>query len=233
MKRYPLGRRRVAIGLSGVLVMAGCSVTGLDSASDRFHCDAPKGVPCSSTSGVYANSVAGTLPRLPSSAQGGQFAATSANAESAAPPELPGMVTARRVVPGAGQAIRSLPRQLRVLVFPWVDADNDLHDQSYLYMAVDPGRWLIDHTRAGIRNDAPVPRLAQDNAAPEASRQEGDGAPARSNTIAPLPRLPAGVGNLRIAPSPGGPRPGLTESPVHARDVDAPRATRPTPDEED
>lgn len=157
------GPRAVALGfVLSAMVLSGCSVTGLDSASDRFHCNAPKGVPCSSTSGVYANSIAGTLPPTTATPEdeGATTDASPFGGARQAPPAHTLNTAPRRVVPGVGQAIRSLPKQLRVLVFPWVDADNDLHDQSYLYMAVDPGRWLIEHTRAGIRNDAPTPRLA-------------------------------------------------------------------------
>lgn len=153
-----------------------CSVTGLDDASSRFNCNAPKGVPCSSTSGVYANSVAGTLPATSASPSAASGAIEAAPLGTSMPLHARDAIeTPRRVVPGAGQAIRSLPKQLRVLIFPWVDADNDLHDQAYLYMAVDPGRWLIEHTRAAIHNDAPAPRLAG-AAAAEAS----DAAPPRA-----------------------------------------------------
>lgn len=147
-------------GLGALSALSGCSVTGLDNASSRFNCNAPRGVPCSSTSGVYANSIAGTLPSTSATPS-----ADSTPTEAAPRPSVPlhapeALTLPRRIVPGAGQAIRSMPKQLRVLIFPWVDADNDLHDQAYVYMAVDPGRWLIEHTRAAIRNDAPVPRLA-------------------------------------------------------------------------
>ncbi len=177
--------------LSGLSVMNGCSVTGLDNASSRFNCTAPKGVPCSSTSGVYANSIAGTLPQtnVAPRAESNAMAAAQSTEDLPRPLRPPhplqlnttlhapaALELPRRVVPGAGQAIRSMPKQLRVLIFPWVDADNDLHDQSYVYMAVDPGRWLIEHTRAAIRNDAPAPRLA--------------GAPADAETD-PVPAAPA------------------------------------------
>lgn len=173
--------RAALCGLGALSALSSCSVTGLDNASSRFNCNAPRGVPCSSTSGVYANSIAGTLPSTsttPADAVASEAAQPAAVSRPGTPLHAPEALTLpRRVVPGAGQAIRSMPKQLRVLIFPWVDADNDLHDQAYVYMAVDPGRWLIEHTRAAIRNDAPVPRLA---GAPD--QAVNDPAPPDTNT---------------------------------------------------
>ena len=35
------------------------------------------------------------------------------------------------------------PRQLRVWVPSWIDAEGDLHGESYLYLRLDEGRWLL------------------------------------------------------------------------------------------
>ena len=50
-----------------------------------------------------------------------------------------------------GTPIRSAPRILRVWFAPWEDADGDLHDQSFVYLPVDAGRWLIEHTQRKIQ----------------------------------------------------------------------------------
>ena len=60
--------------------------------------------------------------------------------------------------------LRSPARVLRLWVKPWEDADGDLMDQVYVYVPVDNGRWLVDHTQRQIRDAyAPikVPRTAQ------------------------------------------------------------------------
>jgi conjugal transfer pilus assembly protein TraV len=52
---------------------------------------------------------------------------------------------------------------LRLWVKPWEDADGDLMDQVYVYVPVDNGRWLVDHTQRQIRDAyAPIkaPRTA-------------------------------------------------------------------------
>jgi conjugal transfer pilus assembly protein TraV len=52
----------------------------------------------------------------------------------------------------SGTPIRSAPRVLRVWFAPWEDSDGDLHDQSYVYLPVDSGRWLVEHNRRRIQD---------------------------------------------------------------------------------
>lgn len=219
MRSHPSIVRPCASGWLLTLCLAsGCSVTGLDSASSRFNCNAPRGIPCSSTSGVYANSVAGTLAPTSAAPSADAEADAKASPANAGWPAREVSALPRREVPGAGQAIRSLPKQLRVLIFPWVDADNDLHDQAYLYMAVDPGRWLIEHSRAAIRNDAPLPRLAGSSPdATDAGTPDGQaGAPAAAAPRTPalvIPHLSPGLsphGTPRLNP-PSSPPLGIVE----------------------
>ena len=39
---------------------------------------------------------------------------------------------------------------LSVWFAPWEDNDGDLHDQNYVYLQVDSGRWLIEHNRRRV-----------------------------------------------------------------------------------
>lgn len=138
-----------------VAPLAGCtSITGLD-ASAEYACQAPPGVQCESVSGTYANALRNALPsqrppRAPSTAP------------MAAPPTAPAAMRATSVAaalaPGgiegttAVQPIRSQPKLLRLWIKPWEDADRDLHDQGYVYVQVDSGRWLVDHAQRQIRD---------------------------------------------------------------------------------
>jgi len=74
--------------------------------------------------------------------------------------------------------LRSPARVLRLWVKPWEDADGDLMDQVYVYVPVDNGRWLVDHTQRQIRDAyAPikVPRTAQAPGSDlERERDKGD-----------------------------------------------------------
>lgn len=153
----------VAVTLSGCV-----SLSGLD-AGQSYACKAPDGVTCMSVSGVYANSTRGPLPPAqepPKSSPDSSPAASVQPAEAGA----------------ASYAIRSSPRLLRVWIAPWQDSDGDLHEQGYVHMLVNTGRWLVDHVRPAPReqvdgvtppsSSAPTPTPRKVPAAPEAAPLE-------------------------------------------------------------
>lgn len=123
-------------------LMAGCaSMSGLDAKSD-FACKAPDGILCESMSGIYANAVANNLP-------GQRVTRASAATTQSSSDASPGVITSPI---SSGTPIRSAPLVLRVWVAPWEDSDGDLHDQSYVYLQVDSGKWLIEHNRRRIQD---------------------------------------------------------------------------------
>ena len=126
--------KRAALWGSLALALAGCAGTmsGLDGPG-RFSCKAPDGITCASLSGVYANALQNHLP-----GQAGSIDA--ARSERAA-------ATIQRPVPSFGEPIRRAQKVRRVWLAPWEDDDEVLHDQSYLYLVVDPGRWQVEHAR--------------------------------------------------------------------------------------
>ena len=175
----------VAIPAS-LLTLAACSnMSGLGGSSD-MTCAAPAGVPCQSVSGVYANAVAGTLPsqrptgdRTPATPLPAGPGTTSVVAKPTASDADPA---------GAIGAIRSEPTVIRIWIAPWEDSDGDLHGDSYVYLQVDSGRWLIEHNRERIRQAfAPVPASAS---APLPAPTTGAGPAARSHGQAPQPAAP-------------------------------------------
>lgn len=132
----------LALALS---LLAGCaSMSGLDAKS-TFACKAPEGVLCESMSGIYANVQQKNLP-------GQQFRqpAAAANDRGAAPSQDRQGVLPEPVQ--SGTPIRTAPRILRVWLAPWEDSDGDLHDQSYVYLTLDTGKWLIEHNRQQIQD---------------------------------------------------------------------------------
>ncbi len=187
----------VAAGL--LLATTGCvNMSGL-GADSNFKCKAPDGIPCQAMSGVYANAKAGVLPsqQLPTGhgeSGGAAMAAPMATIHSNATGEgamlpvaaISPTAPVMRAAVGAPQAggygavnvptatlgaIRSDPTVVRIWVAPWEDADGDLVDQSYVYVTVDSGRWLIERNRQRIKRDfapvrapamtgAPAPRTA-------------------------------------------------------------------------
>ena len=132
--------RNAVIALIVPTVLAGCASTmsGLDGET-KFACKAPEGVSCASLSGVYANAVANNLPALRKEGKG---------EAQAAPPAKSGEIIGR--APSSGDPIRTRPKVLRLWIAPWEDSDGDLHDQSYIYVVADPGRWVIEHNQKRI-----------------------------------------------------------------------------------
>ena len=137
--------RKFAIAVSLAATLTGCASTlsGLDGGS-RFACKAPDGVTCSSLSGVYANAVAENLPAL----RKGEKAEQAHNLAPLPTQKKEGVVVGS--APASGEPIRAQAKVLRIWVAPWEDSEGDLHDQAYLYVMADPGRWVIEHYQKRI-----------------------------------------------------------------------------------
>jgi conjugal transfer pilus assembly protein TraV len=217
---FTAGLRTLTL-IGAAAALAACTnLSGL-GASSEFQCKAPEGIPCQSISGVHHNERAGNLPAqrasrgdslgsaAPATAGTGKPASMDTTeggapgATAAAAPGVPlyrkaSVAAPERIGPGGFGAIRSDPTVIRIWVAPWEDADGDLNDQSYVYMQVDAGRWLIEHNRAQIRREF-APREGQALVAPRGSlvapSPSSAGVPAHQtpHTTAPLP-LPAGQG---------------------------------------
>ncbi len=194
-------------------LLTGCAgMSGLSGSTSHLACHAPKGVLCSSISGVYANSVAGTLPsqqvnhggdllRPQSLPPADQSAPDRAAPDSTAAPAYPvpsGYVKA----PESGAPILSPPQVLRVWIAPWKDPDGDLRDQQYLYVLWDRGHWEIDHTEhhilreyAPVRPLTPLPGASSSAASPATIAAEAAGQPSGvpgvpNPVAAAVPQLP-------------------------------------------
>ena len=156
----------LTFGIGAVVALSGCSsMSGFDAKSE-FACKAPDGILCESMSGIYANAQAKNLP--------GQ----RVNARGEAPVELSQAKAGSNVMTKpiySGTPIRSAPRLLRVWFAPWEDTDGDLHDQSYVYLPVDSGRWLIEHNRRRIQDNY-RPVRAPSNVTAQAAQPHAAGA---------------------------------------------------------
>lgn len=137
--------KKLAIIIVGVMHLVGCgSLSGFD-AGNTFSCQAPPGVLCESMTGIYKNFEQNNLPNQRPNKN---------KADGIAPAE-PAHVKNESVLTRpiySGTPIRSAPRVLRVWFAPWEDTDGDLHDQSYVYLSIDAGRWLIEHNRRRIQD---------------------------------------------------------------------------------
>ena len=136
------------------LALAGCASTlsGVGGV-DGYACKAPEGAMCTSVSGIYANS-AQSMPR-PATPSAQKLPSNEPVAYGATP-MAPGRAAA------ASNSLRSNPRVLRLWIAPWEDADGDLHEQALVHVAVDTGRWLIEHVRpaTGSRMDGVAPPVS-------------------------------------------------------------------------
>lgn len=154
---------RRAVGYACVLALAACAGIAGVGGSDEFGCKAPMGVRCDSVSGTYYNALQRNLPSqkksaLPDASTGptlmdhvaGKRATFTASATKGAP-LASATVTALMVTREGKAPLRSPPRVLRLWIKGWEDSDGDLHSQSYLYVPIDAGRWLIDHYRSPRR----------------------------------------------------------------------------------
>ena len=144
-----------------VLALAGCASMAGVGGSAEFGCKAPVGVKCDSVSGTYYNALQQNLPS--------QQKSGAAAPDASAVPTVMDKFTGKRVAPAkdaafvntsvtafgaareAGAPLRSAARVLRLWIKPWEDSDGDLHSQSYVYVPIDAGRWLIDHYRLPSR----------------------------------------------------------------------------------
>ena len=147
--------RTLTVG--GALAIAGCASIAGVGGSAEFGCKAPVGVKCDSVSGNYYNAVQQNLPSQQKS--GGNAPENSAAStlmdrivgkprpSSSRNDALPirGIATPVAIAPEANALLRSPARVLRLWIKPWEDSDGDLHTQSYVYVPIDSGRWLIDH----------------------------------------------------------------------------------------
>jgi len=206
--------------LAVVAALGGCSTQNLSGigGDTTFKCKAPEGVQCQSVSGNYANARAGNLPSQRPQGDAGQGASgagssmslveaasragaasvTAMTATAAAPPRASATAFASRSAVAAPLgAIRSDPTVIRIWVAPWEDADGDLMDQTYVYLPIDSGRWLIEHNQRRIQREfapvrAPATALAPSRpAAPREVREDDANDPDSAAAMA------AGIAKLR------------------------------------
>ena len=179
---------RQVLGLAAIVMLGvtGCAgtLTGLEGES-KFACKAPDGVTCSSLSGVYANAVANNLPAL----------RKDGNGEQAATPQSRGALITGQVV-SSGDPVRVQPKVMRIWIAPWEDTDGDLHDQSYLYVVANAGRWAIEHSQRQIV-DRYRPTFLKPGSTGKATQKPS---PQTQRPVPPVggPTLP---GNQAIAPA--------------------------------
>lgn len=152
------------------LFQTGCSITGLSGSRDDHTCPAPVDGVCVTVSDAYEYSVSGSSPggnsgltvdraldggagaMMEAGTRGEDSSSASRESEPKGQVNRSGRIL-RQAIPASGTAIRSAPRVVRLWIAPWEDGDGDLHDQMYVFLTLDTGRWLIEHKRSKIRSE--------------------------------------------------------------------------------
>lgn len=202
---------RAPIALAACVVLSACtSLTGVGG-TDEYGCKAPAGVKCDSVSGTYYNALQNNLPSQrrssgskrppdPVPKQSPAFLRDTSPQKAmtaAAEPTLEGgPAEGRAVYP---RPLRTQARVLRLWFKAFEDSDHDLHDEGFVFVQIDSGRWLIDHVQRETREAfAPIrpPRTLGDatrtgpdaKARPAAATPESSSWPAAENALRQLGR---------------------------------------------
>jgi conjugal transfer pilus assembly protein TraV len=148
-----------------MLLLTACSTAG------DYSCPAPDGVTCKSTSQNYedTHNKLGSKNKESATAE----AEKGKEGEGAYRPSLAASapVPIPRLKPG--EPLRLEPRILRVWVGPWEDADGTFHDQSYTYVVVDEGRWLLSQNRRQIEGSWRLKHTVAPKSQPSALADDG------------------------------------------------------------
>lgn len=131
--------------------VSACSFTGYGGQSE-FRCSNAFGQSndplCESISTNYDASVAGVLTDR------GAVRSSTQPYSSAAARALMNTPALQ-----SGTPIRSQTEIARIWIAPYLDSDGDLIDQSFTYVTLNEGRWLIEHNQQQIIDDYRPVRL--------------------------------------------------------------------------
>lgn len=129
-------RKRVASTLFAMtFLMSACGT--LPDTTLGHTCGIPDGVGCLSTQEVYDRTIAGDLPGL-RTIDGAPSRTRHPEQDfelPAADDSGPRMIRTR--------ALYAPPEELRIWVNQWRDTDGDLHDDSFIYVLLGEGQWLV------------------------------------------------------------------------------------------
>lgn len=124
---------------AGAALLSGCGA--LPDTKLGHKCGIPDGVGCLSTQEVYDRTQRGELPGLERVNGGGSVPVQRRSPGGVYDPEVYTEADAPRVIQTS--ALYAPPEELRIWVNRWRDKDGDLHDDSFIYILVGEGQWLV------------------------------------------------------------------------------------------
>ncbi|MDX8377476.1 MAG: TraV family lipoprotein [Mariprofundales bacterium] len=133
--KYMMEQALKVIGKCMLLLLAGVGL--LIGGCASYGCNAPDGVSCKPVSEVYDKQQEAQQPKDKHKAR-----LARSNYYSQLPKS-----------PQAGDPMRSRERVIRIWMSPWIDAEKDFHDQSWMYVVLDQGHWYIEEQYQQITNN--------------------------------------------------------------------------------
>lgn len=132
-------RTLVAGLITGSALLSGCAA--LPDTTLGHKCGIPDGVGCMSTQEVYDRTQRGDLPGLERVNGGGTVPVQRRTPGGVYEPDVYSPTDAPRVIQTS--ALYAPPEELRIWVNRWRDKDGDLHDDSFMYVLIGEGQWLV------------------------------------------------------------------------------------------
>lgn len=177
---------------AAILILSGCSTLTMSGigGSEKFRCsnawnsDDPY---CESISSNYKASVAGVLKDGMKRQVGQPYTDQSARTL---------MLTQAY---SSGTPVRSQSEIARIWVAPYLDTDGDLNDQSFTYVVLNQGDWLIAHNQQQIIDEYRPIRLLGDGAKTSGSSVD----PSSTNSNNTNDRIPDVGVNLNLQETSG------------------------------
>lgn len=142
-------KRLLIVGFALVgTALSGCT-------TPKYACGAPGGVGCKSVQEVYQLSNSGQLKitkALPEGEDSEEKWQEDAKAQKVSLP-LPDPVSKPQTVYGNNKiGLRSSERKLRIWISPWEDAEQDFHDEQFVYTIVEEGEWIHKENKVAEEN---------------------------------------------------------------------------------
>lgn len=120
--------------MKGSFLLLILSVLTLSGCASKYSCGAPQGESCRSIGEIYEARQQGNLAHQ----QKPGVSSGQPDSESVQLSERHRIVSVE-----PGDPLLSQPRVLRVWINRWEDRDEDLHDEQFIYLRMDQGRWLL------------------------------------------------------------------------------------------
>lgn len=156
--------------------LSACSFTGYGGTS-QFRCspDGSNNDPlCESITQNYQDSVAGVL------GHNGERLSDNVYSER----ETKTLMQTETLY--SGTPLRTQTETARIWIAPYLDSDGDLVDQSYTYITLNQGRWLLGHNQQQIIDTyRPVRLLGSGSKQPENAQPTSDDSKKKTNLIDP------------------------------------------------